>query len=184
MVAAEVPRRAFIALASLAVIVAWCDSSSAYGAGAAGCSNEATTDTGAPSSPASQDWTIDGRYQWEIRPEDANEVPGIEPEHAIWTVELDDGWWWIVEQYVWDHPRLPQPEGGFRDSGPYSVFEDHIVFCSEWHDVTLEFTYSMDEVGDIMVTPAGPMNTFDEFFWSYHEWRRLDAAATTTLDGS
>ena len=65
MVAAEVPRRAFIALASLAMIVAWCDNSSAYGAGDADCSSEASTDTGAPSSPDSQDWTIDGTYQWE-----------------------------------------------------------------------------------------------------------------------
>ena len=64
------------------------------------------------------------------------------------------------------------PRGGY--SGTYTVENDQITFeVPEFEAVTLTFTFSVDEDGDLHLKPVQPMDPGDAFEISVHPWTRI-----------
>ena len=63
------------------------------------------------------------------------------------------------------------PRGGF--SGTYTVENDRITFEIPQYEVANTFTFSIDDDGNLHLTPVQPMDPGDAFEFSVHPWTRI-----------
>jgi TRAP-type transport system periplasmic protein len=64
------------------------------------------------------------------------------------------------------------PRGGF--SGTYTVEDDKITFEVPEYEARNTWTFSVDDDGDLHLTPVQPMDPGDAFEFSVHPWTRID----------
>ena len=112
---------------------------------------------------------LNGTYQWTLTDDDALEhgTPGDKTPQVLkrfypttFTAELDDGRW-----------SLSQTVDSEVDGGTYEEFRDRIVF--NWDGgLTLTFTYTTDEDGNLTLIPVQPMPDGDAFVWSTETWTK------------
>jgi TRAP-type C4-dicarboxylate transport system substrate-binding protein len=70
-------------------------------------------------------------------------------------------------------------DGRMVDGGPgepgttYTVVGDRITFYVPAWGYSLVFTFSVDNEGDLHLTPVLPMDPGDQFVWATHPWTRI-----------
>ena len=105
---------------------------------------------------------LNGTYRYVLTRADARTAGFVDPQGtpfphvATWT--LKDG-------------RYSNP-GGL--SGTYSVDGNRITFDVPDFGYALAFTFTVDEVGNLHLTPVLPMDRGDQFVWSYKVWKKID----------
>jgi TRAP-type C4-dicarboxylate transport system substrate-binding protein len=105
---------------------------------------------------------LNGTYRYVLTRADARkEVPQAGdidsyPHLETWT--LKDGWY--------SNP------GGL--AGSYSVDGNRITFDVPDFGYALTFTFSVDDAGNLHLTPVPPMDPGDRFVWSYKTWKKID----------
>jgi TRAP-type C4-dicarboxylate transport system substrate-binding protein len=110
---------------------------------------------------------LNGTYRWTITKEDAlaDAAAGEEITEQIatmpWitTVTLDDGIWTM-------------PNECDTDDCTFTVEGERIVF--DWAGTVLEFTFTVDDDGNLHLQPAAPMKAGDVFVWSTKTWEKID----------
>jgi hypothetical protein len=67
-------------------------------------------------------------------------------------------------------------EGGCfgSDGGTYSVGDDRITFRSVEYGYDTTVTFSMDNQGNLHLTPVPPMDPGDAFTCFYKPWTKID----------
>jgi sugar lactone lactonase YvrE len=125
--------------------------------------------------PTGDQSVLNGTYRWTLIPTDGT-------AEALFTVTLDDGIWTM---------RHEDGDGSQVDCEgadcTYTIDGDRIVF--DW-GYLLEWTFTVDEIGNLRLEPAGGQVSGDEFVWATKPWERIDggaveeaAAETTQLAG-
>jgi hypothetical protein len=127
------------------------------------CSGESSPTTGNLSGSK-----LSGIYTWTLTDEDALERgtsvdrSSESLEHwfpSTFTIVLDRGRWTLTQTVT----------GDVTDGGSYEEFRDRVVFT--WDaGLVLTFTYTIDEAGNITLTPVEPMPDGDAFVWSTKPW--------------
>jgi TRAP-type C4-dicarboxylate transport system substrate-binding protein len=100
---------------------------------------------------------LNGTYRWVLTQADADEVGDTDTGYpSVTTVTLKDG-------------RL---EGGCfgSDGGTYSVDDDRITFRSVEYGYDTTVTFSVDNQGNLHLTPVPPMDPGDAFTCFYKPW--------------
>ena len=107
---------------------------------------------------------LNGTYRYVLTKADARaEIPTAQdidsyPQVVTWT--LRDG------RYANADPD------GFKSS--YSVDGSRISFHVPDFGYDLAFTFSVDDAGNLHLTPVPPMDAGDRFVWSYKVWKKID----------
>ena len=108
---------------------------------------------------------LNGTYRYVLTKEDARKAkdPEADVEHAypqVNTVTLEDG-------------RL---EGGCfgAEGGTYSVDDDRITFHSIEYGASSTVTFSVDNQGNLHLTPVPPLDPGDAFQCFYKPWTKID----------
>lgn len=105
---------------------------------------------------------LNGTYRYEITLDEAREAGMVDPEDTypqVTTVTLDDG----------------DLEGGCFGSGggTYSVHDDRITFYSVDYGYHLVVTFSVDDEGNLHLTPVPPMDPGDAFVCFSQVWTKI-----------
>jgi TRAP-type C4-dicarboxylate transport system substrate-binding protein len=104
---------------------------------------------------------LNGTYRYVLTQEDADKVGDRDTGYpAVTTVTLKDG----------------QLEGGCFGAagGTYTVDDHRITFDSVEYDTNLTVTFSVDDRGDLHLTPVRPMDPGDAFTCFYKPWTKID----------
>ncbi len=113
---------------------------------------------GTGTTPAS----LNGTYRYVITLDEARKAGMVDPEEAypfIITVTLKDG----------------RMEDGPGEAGTtYTVADDQVTFYVPAWGYSLTFTFSVDDDGDLHLTPVLPMDPGDQFVWATHPWTKID----------
>jgi TRAP-type C4-dicarboxylate transport system substrate-binding protein len=124
----------------------------------AGCTGEA------PEQPAGNTGTapadLNGTYRYLLTKEDArkNGDPEVDQFPILTTVKLQDG----------------QADGScFGQGATYSVDGDRITFDAPEYSSSSTFTFSVDNQGNLHLTPVPPMDKGDAFQCSYKAWTKI-----------
>ena len=123
-----------------------------------------TTESPAAATDAGDTVDLEGTYTWTITDEDAIAL-GRESETewlpCSWTMTLDGGEWRLSEDC---------PENVY--GGTYDVFRDRVAFT--WFDgMELAFTFTVDDAGNVTLTPEAGTPDGDAFVWSSQVWERV-----------
>lgn len=126
---------------------------------AADCSGKAPEQTagGTGTAPA----YLNGTYRWVLTQEDADKVGDLDTGYPhVDTITLMDG----------------HLEGGCfgAEGGTYSVDDDRITFNSFGYDTNLTVTFSVDDRGNLHLTPVPPMDPGDAFECFYKPWTKIE----------
>ncbi|MBA2633306.1 MAG: hypothetical protein H0U86_09965 [Chloroflexi bacterium] len=144
-----------VALAVTAILGAGCTSGAAVGTDAANASEQAA---GGEVTAAS----LNGTYRYEITLDEATEANMVDPEDTypnVVTVTLSDG----------------DLEGGCFGAagGTYEVEGDRVTFHSTEYDADSTVTVSVDEEGNLRLTPVPPMDPGDAFVCFSQVWTKI-----------
>ena len=104
---------------------------------------------------------LNGTYRYVLTKEDAQKAgePNLDEYPSVVTTTLRDG-------------RMEG--GGPGEPGTtYTVVGDRINFYVPAWGYSLVFTFSVDNEGDLHLTPVLPMDPGDQFVWATHPWTRI-----------
>jgi TRAP-type transport system periplasmic protein len=104
---------------------------------------------------------LNGTYRWVLTQEDADKVGDPETNYPhVNTITLKDG----------------HLEGGCfgAQGGTYSVERDRITFDSVEYDPDVTVTFSVDEHGNLHLTPVPPIDPGTAFECFYKPWAKID----------
>lgn len=104
---------------------------------------------------------LNGTYRWVLTQEDADKVGDTDTGYpAVTTITLKDG----------------HLEGGCfgAGGGTYSVDDDRITFHSVEYGYDSTVTFSVDNQGNLDLTPVPPMDPGDAFTCFYKPWTKID----------
>jgi TRAP-type C4-dicarboxylate transport system substrate-binding protein len=104
---------------------------------------------------------LNGTYRWVLTQADADKVGDTDTGYpSVSTVTLKDG----------------HLEGGCFGSGggSYSVDDDRITFRSVEYGYDTTVTFSVDNQGNLHLTPVQPMDPGDAFTCFYKPWTKID----------
>jgi TRAP-type C4-dicarboxylate transport system substrate-binding protein len=104
---------------------------------------------------------LNGTYRYLLTQEDADKVGDPDTGYpAVTTIRLKDG----------------HLEGGCFGAagGTYTVDDDRITFHSFEYDSNLTITFSVDDEGNLHLTPVLPMDPGDAFTCFYKPWTKID----------
>ncbi len=140
---------------ALAVTVALLGASCASG-------GDASDTTAAPDAAAQSDTVTDlnGTYRWTLTQEDADKAGDLEEGYPLTTtVTLEDG----------------ELEGGCFGAagGTYKVDGDQIIFHSFEYDSDATVTFSVDDEGNLHLTPDPKMDPGDAFTCFSKPWTKI-----------
>ncbi len=128
----------------------------------------APPDMGSGTSPSS----LNGTYRWTITKQDALASPTEDKstEHLatfpwIFTATLKDGKWTL--SHTGGEVQIDSP----GDS--YSVHGSRFTFNWSSEGVSLTFTYTRDDRGNLHLKPIPPTNPGDVFVWTTHPWLKI-----------
>ena len=106
---------------------------------------------------------LDGTYRHEITLDEARDADMLDTEDGpyphIITVELDDG-------------RFSMNDGNL--TGTYTIDGNQLTFDVAEFGAELTFTFSLDEAGNLHLTPVQPMDPGDAFVFSSDPWTKLE----------
>jgi TRAP-type C4-dicarboxylate transport system substrate-binding protein len=104
---------------------------------------------------------LNGTYRYLLTQKDADKVGDRDTGYpAVTTIRLKDG----------------HLEGGCFGAagGTYTVDDDRITFDSFEYDTNLTVTFSVDDQGNLHLTPVPPMDPGDAFTCFYKPWTKID----------
>jgi TRAP-type C4-dicarboxylate transport system substrate-binding protein len=130
----------------------------------AGCSGPAPTRPAAPQAPAASD--LNGTYRWTITKQDAlaNKLKDQSPFPVTSTMKLKDGTWILTDR---ENGQLH-----IDGQGTYAFKGNRILF--RWPPGPgISFTFSVDDKGNLHLTPIPPMAVDDQFVWSTKPWIKI-----------
>jgi hypothetical protein len=135
----------------------------------AGCSGLAPTRPAAPQAAAASD--LDGTYRWTITKQDAlasklkDQLPNQGgPFPFTSTMKLKDGTWILSDR--------ANGQLHIDGQGTYAFKGNHILFRFP-PGPGLTFTFSVDDKGNLHLTPMPPMAVDDQFVWSTKPWIKI-----------
>jgi TRAP-type C4-dicarboxylate transport system substrate-binding protein len=114
---------------------------------------------------------LNGVYRWTLT-EDDIATGGTGPEiPGVFTATLQDGAWSLT--FRSDEGEL------FTDATneEFTVSGDRIAF--QLGGTTLNFTFAIDEEGNLELTPVEPMNAGDQFVLATHQWLKIEEPASS-----
>jgi hypothetical protein len=118
----------------------------------AGCSGPAPTRPAAPQAPAASD--LNGTYRW---------TPPS-PFPVTHTMKLKDGTWILTDRET--------GQLHIDGQGTYAFKGNRILF--RWPPGPgISFTFSVDDKGNLHLTPIPPMAVDDQFVWSTKPWIKI-----------
>jgi TRAP-type C4-dicarboxylate transport system substrate-binding protein len=104
---------------------------------------------------------LNGTYRYLVTQEDADKAGDPDTGYpAVTTIRLKNG----------------QLQGGCfgAQGGTYTVDDDRITFHSFDYDSNLTVTFSVDDQGNLHLTPVPPMDPGDAFTCFYKPWTKID----------
>jgi TRAP-type transport system periplasmic protein len=117
----------------------------------------------APAKPAKQSGSVpsslNGTYRYELTKEDALRVGDPEADQFpyVGTVTMRDG----------------EVKGGCFEVARYSVTGNRITFDVPEFGYTITFTFVVDDMGSLHLTPVQPMDPGDAFQCAYKPWTKI-----------
>ncbi len=144
---------------ALAVTVALLGAGCASGGTETIAAPDATAEERAPDAVTAAD--LNGIYRYEITLAEARSADMVDREDPYPHVNT-----WTLRDGRYSNP------GGL--AGTYTVEGDRITFDVPAFGYALTFTFSVDEVGNLHLTPVPPMDPGDAFVWSHDLWKKIE----------